>query len=270
MRLTDYAETFKTAVLSRTDDGVLTVRLHYREGQLTWTALVHREFPALLEAVESDEANRVVVLTGTGDAFIRTPDNYRAVYRSGTVTPADWERGIGEATRMLYRMADRRVPVVAALNGPVTGHSELVLLCDLVICTQDTYFEDGAHLVGGLVPGDGMQVLWPRVLGPVRARHFLLAAQRISAAEALALGVVGEVVPRGRAGSRSGRPGPVGPVAYPADALPPGAAGPARRTAPRLGHRGLRLALPVAPAQTVRRVNECNRQGGPGGRRTSR
>lgn len=193
--LADYAETFKTAVLSRSDDGVLTVRLHYRQGSLTWTALVHREFPALIEAVESDEANRVMVLTGTGDAFIRTPENYGEVYRSGTVTPADWQRGIGEATRMLYGMADRRVPVVAALNGPVTGHSELVLLCDLVICTPDTYFEDGAHLIGGLVPGDGMQVLWPRVLGPVRARHFLLAAQRIAATDALSFGVVGEVVP---------------------------------------------------------------------------
>ncbi|MET7395135.1 enoyl-CoA hydratase/isomerase family protein [Dactylosporangium sp. NPDC005572] len=198
MKLAEYAEQFRTAELRRTDDGVLTVRLHYREGPLTWTALAHREFPRLLDAVGSDAANRVVVLTGTGDAFIRTPENYGAVYRSGTVQPSDWERGIGEATRMLHGLADLSVPIVAAVNGPVTGHSELVLLCDLVVCTTDTYFEDRAHLAGGLVPGDGMQVLWPMVLGPVRARHFLLAGQRIPAAEALALGVVGEVVPRER------------------------------------------------------------------------
>ncbi|MEO3862673.1 AMP-binding protein [Acrocarpospora sp. B8E8] len=198
MKLETYAEKFRTADLSRTDDGVLTVRLHYREGPLMWTALAHREFPQLLDAVHSDEANRVVILTGTGEAFIRTPEGYGEVYRSGKVTPSGWERGIGEATRMLYGMVDLGIPVIAAVNGPVTGHSELVLLCDLVLCTGETYFQDAAHLMGGLVPGDGTQVLWPMVLGPVRARHFLLTGERLSAPEALALGVVGEVVPQAR------------------------------------------------------------------------
>lgn len=194
MKFTDYADSFKTADLSRDDNGILTVRLHYRGGPLTWTALAHREFPRLLEVINADLETRAVILTGTGDAFIRTPDGYGEVYRTGKVMPSDWERGLGEASRTLFGMTELRVPVVAAVNGPVTGHSELVLLCDLVICTDDTYFEDGAHLVGGLVPGDGMQVLWPMVLGPVRARHFLLAQQRIEAREAHALGVVGEIV----------------------------------------------------------------------------
>ncbi|MFC8662197.1 enoyl-CoA hydratase/isomerase family protein [Streptomyces sp. NPDC057199] len=198
MKLDQYADEFRTAELSRTEDGVLTVRLRYREGPLIWTALAHREFPRLLDAVKSDEGNRVVILTGTGDAFIRTPEGYGEVYRTGKVTPADWERGIGEATRILHGVADLGIPLIAAVNGPVTGHSELVLLCDLVLCTEDTYFQDAAHFVGGLVPGDGMQVLWPMVLGPVRARHFLLTGEPLPAAEALALGVVGEVLPRER------------------------------------------------------------------------
>ena len=195
MKFTEYADSFKIADLARDDHGILTVRLHYRGGPLAWTALAHREFPRLLEAINSDEETRAVVLTGTGDAFILTPEGYGDVYRTGKVMPSDWERGLGEATRMLFGMTEVRVPIVAAINGPVTGHSELVLLCDLVICTEDTYFQDGAHLVGGLVPGDGMQVLWPMVLGPVRARHFLLANQKIGAQEAFALGVVGEIVP---------------------------------------------------------------------------
>ena len=194
MKLEEYANEFRTAVFQRDSGGILTVRLHYREGSLRWTALVHREFPRLLEAVNSDDENRVLVLTGTGDSFISTPDGYGEVYRSGSVQPSDWERGFGEASRMLFGMTDSRVPVVAAVNGPVTGHSELVLLCDLVLCTPDTFFRDDAHVTGGLVPGDGMQVLWPMVLGPVRARHFLMAGQAISAAEAVGLGIVGEIV----------------------------------------------------------------------------
>ncbi|SNR92688.1 Enoyl-CoA hydratase/carnithine racemase [Haloechinothrix alba] len=202
-QLDEYADAFKVAALSRSDDGVLTVRLHYRDGPMTWTALAHREFPRLLAAIASDDANRVVVLTGTGGEFIRTPEGYGDVYRSGRVTPADWERGLGEATDMLYKMVDLNIPVIAAVNGPVTGHTELVLLCDVVLCTEDTYFQDLAHLPGGLVPGDGVQVLWPMVLGPVRGRHFLLTGEKIEATEARALGVVGEVVPRAELATRA-------------------------------------------------------------------
>ena len=193
MEIEEYADSFRVLRLSRRD-GVLTVRMHYRDDVMTWTALAHREFPRLLESIRQDAGNRVVVLTGTGDAFIRTPEGYGDVYRSGKVRPADWERGLGEARRMLFGLLDLDVPVVAAVNGPVTGHAELVLLCDAVICTEETYFQDLAHLPGGLVPGDGVQVLWPLVLGPVRGKHFLLTAQKIHAREALALGVVGEVV----------------------------------------------------------------------------
>ncbi|GAA4546428.1 enoyl-CoA hydratase/isomerase family protein [Pseudonocardia xishanensis] len=194
MRFEDYADTFKVFRLSR-DGGVLTVRMHYRDEAMVWTALAHKEMPRLLDAVRSDPENRVVVLAGTGEAFIRTPEGYGDVYRSGKVKPSDWERGLGEARRMLFGFLDLEIPVVAAVNGPVTGHAELVLLCDAVVCTEDSYFQDLAHLPGGLVPGDGVQVLWPMVLGPVRGKHFLLTAQKIGAAEALSLGVVGEVLP---------------------------------------------------------------------------
>lgn len=195
MKLDEYAQAFKVFRLSR-EDGVLTVRMHYRDEPMVWTALAHREFPRLLQAVSEDPENRVVVLTGTGDSFIGTPEGYGEVYRSGTVRPSDWDRGLGEARRMLFGLLDLEIPVVAAVNGPVTGHAELVLLCDAVLCTEDTYFQDLAHLPGGLVPGDGVQVLWPMVLGPVRGKHFLLTAQKVDAAEALSLGVVGEVVAR--------------------------------------------------------------------------
>ena len=47
----------------------------------------------------------------------------------------------------------------------------------------------------GIVPGDGVHVWWPMVLGPNRARHFLLTGDEIDAAEAKRLGVVAEVVP---------------------------------------------------------------------------
>lgn len=196
MHLADYASAFKTAVLDRDGDGVLTVRLHSRGEPLTWTALAHREVPELFAAIAADPENRALVLTGTGEAFIRTPESYGDVYRSGKVKPSDWERGIWEANRMLTNLLDLRIPVIAAINGPCTGHAEVPLLADIVLCSDDTYFQDAAHVPNNLIPGDGVHIVWPALLGPNRARYFLLTGEQIPAAEARALGIVGEVLSR--------------------------------------------------------------------------
>jgi enoyl-CoA hydratase/carnithine racemase len=85
--------------------------------------------------------------------------------------------------------------MIAAVNGPVTVHSELAVLCDIVLAAEHTYFQDAPHFPGGLVPGDSMQIVWPLLLGPNRGRYFLLTGQQIPAAEAHQLGIVGEVLP---------------------------------------------------------------------------
>ena len=74
-------------------------------------------------------------------------------------------------------------------------HAELALLSDIVVAADTTYFQDAPHFRYGTVPGDGVQVVWPMLLGPNRGRFFLLSGQRIDAEEARALGVVAEVVP---------------------------------------------------------------------------
>jgi enoyl-CoA hydratase/carnithine racemase len=195
---TPYADGLKAFALSRDDDGVLTVRFHSRGGPMTWTAVAHREAPTLFAAIAADPGNRAVILTGTGERFIDTPTGYGDVYRSGKVKPDDWERGIWEANRLLTALLDIQVPVIAAINGPVTGHAELPLLADIVLAAEDTYFQDAAHVPNNLIPGDGVHVVWPALLGPNRARYFLLTGEKIRAAEARALGIVAEVLPRDR------------------------------------------------------------------------
>ncbi len=103
-----------------------------------------------------------------------------------------------EGKKVLANLLDIPVPVIAALNGPVTVHSEYVLLADIVIATPDTVFQDKPHGAFGIVPGDGIHSLWPEVIGSIRGRTFVLMQQVIGAEEAKALGVVGEIVPRER------------------------------------------------------------------------
>jgi len=89
------------------------------------------------------------------------------------------------------------VPMIAAVNGPCRVHAEIPVLCDIVLATEDTDFQDTAHFGSfKVVPGDGSHLVWPMLLGPNRGKYFLLTEQRLSASESLALGVVNEVLPR--------------------------------------------------------------------------
>jgi len=71
-------------------------------------------------------------------------------------------------------------------------------MADIVIASDRAAFADKAHAPGGVVPGDGVHVWWPMLLGPNRARHFLLTGNEITAEEAKTLGFVAEVVPHGK------------------------------------------------------------------------
>lgn len=86
--------------------------------------------------------------------------------------------------------------MIAAINGPAVRHAEIPLVSDIVLATEDTYFQDTAHFPGGMVPGDGMHIVMPLLMGPTRARYFLLTGQQLSVAEAREIGLVNEVVPR--------------------------------------------------------------------------
>jgi enoyl-CoA hydratase/carnithine racemase len=86
--------------------------------------------------------------------------------------------------------------MIAAVNGPATKHSEQALLCDIVIASDDAVFADHAHFDHGVVPGDGIHVIWPFLIGLNRARYMLLTGQEFTAREAQDLGVVNEVVPK--------------------------------------------------------------------------
>jgi enoyl-CoA hydratase/carnithine racemase len=196
LNLDDYADRFKTARLTRDASGVLTVRLHSRGNELWWGALPHRELPDLFAAIATDRENRVVVITGTGDSFITIRDEEAAHgLERGGANATEWEVTINEGMRLLRTLLDIDVPVIAAVNGPTTVHSELAVLADVVLCTPHAYFQDRAHFPIGLVPGDGMQIVWPLLLGPNRGRAFLLTGARLTADEALEAGVVHQVVP---------------------------------------------------------------------------
>lgn len=188
--LDDYADRYDHVTMSRSDDGILQLRLHSDGQSLVWGAGPHAELGSCFADVGRDPENRVVVLTGTGDRFITRLDDSWV----GPMTATKWERIYTNGRRLLQSLLDIEVPVVAAINGPATIHAELAVLSDIVIASDTTYFQDAPHFRFGTVPGDGVHAVWPLLLGLNRGRYFLLTGQRIQAQEALRLGVVSEVL----------------------------------------------------------------------------
>ena len=183
-----YAHLF---ALDRSASGVLTLRFHTDGGPVTFTGPMHSALPRLLDEIAMDRDNQVLVITGTGDQFMSDIDGPSL----GDVTrPAVWDAIIAEGRRVVQRLADLEMPIVAAVNGPATVHSEYALLADIVVASETTVFGDFPHLTFGLVPGDGLHVIWEEVLGLNRSRHLILTQGTFTAAEALSWGAIAEVV----------------------------------------------------------------------------
>jgi enoyl-CoA hydratase/carnithine racemase len=108
-----------------------------------------------------------------------------------------------EAKHLLTNMLLIDVPMIAAVNGPARRHAELPIMCDIVVASETAAFQDSAHFVNGLVPGDGVHVAFPMAMGLNRARYFLLTGQEIGAQEAKDIGLVNEVLPRDQVLSRA-------------------------------------------------------------------
>jgi enoyl-CoA hydratase/carnithine racemase len=190
-RFDTYRELFPNARLTRSKTGVLEVALHTDGGTLVFNGYTHEQFVDLFHAIGSDSDNRVVILTGSGDAFMEsiTPDGF------DFFSPRGFDKIYREGKKVLMNILDVEVPMIAAVNGPVRLHSEYILLADIVLATPATVFQDKPHFEFGIVPGDGVNLLWQEVIGTVRARYFILTRQELDAETAKQWGAVNEIVP---------------------------------------------------------------------------
>jgi enoyl-CoA hydratase/carnithine racemase len=193
-RFDTYRDAFPNARLNRTENGVLDVALHTDGGTLVFNGHTHEQFVDLFHAIGSDPDNRVVILTGSGEAFMESisPEGF------DFFTPRGYDKIFREGRKVLMNILDIEAPLIAALNGPVRLHSEYALLADIVLATPTTVFQDKPHFDFGIVPGDGVNLLWPEVIGSVRGRYFILTRQELDAETAKAWGAVNEIVPADR------------------------------------------------------------------------
>lgn len=157
---------------------------------------LHAEFVQLLHQIEDDADARAVVLTGAGKAF--SAGGSFEDFERRRVDPAARRRSLRLARRLVDDMLGVAVPVVAAVNGPAVGLGATVTtLCDIVFMAEGAFLAD-THVSVALVAGDGGAVTWPAMTSLLRAKQYLLTGDRLSAVEAVELGLANFVVPAER------------------------------------------------------------------------
>lgn len=187
--LDEYSRKYRHISLSR-QGGILEVKLHSNGGSLVWAPRVHEELGFCFNDIAHDPDTEVVILTGEGDTFCSELD--RDAFLSTSIPT--WAPIHLEGRRLINNLLDIGVPVIGVVNGPAHIHAEILLLSDIVVAANTASFSDPIHFPAGWVPGDGVHVFWPAVLGRTRASYFLLMGETIYAEDAKALGLVNEVV----------------------------------------------------------------------------
>ncbi|RKU07719.1 hypothetical protein C6502_16690 [Candidatus Poribacteria bacterium] len=174
-------------------EAITTIRLN-RPDKLN---AVDREMLDMLDAevnrLHQDESVRVVVLEGSGErAFCVGAD----LNHIATFTPANIRKWVNDGNRVLSRLANLPVSVIAAIHGyAVGGGLEFALACDLRIVSEDSSF-GLPEITHGWFPGWGGTHRLLNVIGEAKAKEMVLLGERIDAHTAQDLGLVNRVVPR--------------------------------------------------------------------------
>lgn len=190
-----YKDRYRTIRMQR-NDGILEMHFHSEGNSLQWSLLAHNEFESAFLDVGRDPGNEVVIMTGTGDEFCGPAIQPGLHPNRKIMTPETYDPIFWESKQLLPNLLGIDVPVIAAINGPAVRHAEIPLVSDIVLATPETFFQDTAHFPGGMVPGDGMHIVMPLLMGVTRGRYFLLTGQKVGAAEAQTIGLVNEILER--------------------------------------------------------------------------
>ena len=180
-------------IVVRQTEAIATIQLN-RPEKLN---AVDREMLDTLDAevnrLHQDESVRVVVLEGSGErAFCVGAD----LNQIATFDSADIRRWVNDGNRILSRLANLPVPVIAAINGyAVGGGLEFALACDLRIASEDSSF-GLPEITHGWFPGWGGTHRLLHVIGEAKAKEMVFLGERIDAQTAHGLGLVNRIVPR--------------------------------------------------------------------------
>ena len=187
-------------LLGRIDGRVAVLSFNRPDSRNALSEEMYAGFRTALPQVRDNPGIRVLMVTGEGGAFCAGGDvkGFRASHASGG-TPSSQEqtldhlRDIQAAVSLAIRRLNK--PVVAAIPGAAAGAGlSIALAADLRVAAERAIFVSAFSTIGA--SGDfGSSWFLPRLIGEAKAKEFMFFSERVSAPEALDLGLVNRVLP---------------------------------------------------------------------------
>lgn len=192
----DYSR-YKFLRVEKQASGVATVTMNDPEKLNAIGPENHKELEYVWIDLARDEEIRTIVFTGAGKAFSAGGDIKKMAARAGTEFGLQYALRVPQNTlRLFEHMLLVPQPIIAAVNGDAIGLGlTIALFADMSVVAQDARLGD-THVKVGLVAGDGGAVVWPLLVGPQRAKEFLMRGKLLKGAEAAAMNLVNYALPR--------------------------------------------------------------------------
>ena len=172
------------AIIFQKIDAVCTIVINRPEVRNTINEQMAEELAFTCRQISLDETIRVVIITGAGQKF----------FSVGT-HPDKHTKNKTELYSIATPVAALRCPTIAAINGDALGQGlELALACDIRIAVRKARFAL-PHVAQGMIPWDGATQRLSRLIGITPAMEMILTGGKISASEALRIGLISKVIP---------------------------------------------------------------------------
>lgn len=180
-------------VLVEVADHIATITINKPEALNALNDQVLVDLDAAVTEVENNDDVYVAIITGAGKAFVAGAD----ISQMKDLTTAEGKKFGRLGNDVFLKVENMTKPVIAAVNGfALGGGCELASSCDIRLASENAIF--GQPEVGlGITPGFGGTQRLPRIVGMAKAKELIFTGNNIRADEALAIGLVSKVVPRG-------------------------------------------------------------------------
>ncbi len=183
---------YKTIIYEKKDNYViLTIN---RQDKLN--ALNKQVFYDLYDAttaIELDGDIKAVILTGSGTKAFAAGADIKELNESDTEATGEMFSALG--SKVMARLEQLRIPVIAAVNGfALGGGCELAMCCHIRFASENAKFgQPEVNL--GIIPGYGGTQRMPRLIGRAKAMELIISGNMIDAQQAKQLGLVNEIFP---------------------------------------------------------------------------
>ena len=199
-------EDFREILYQKEDNGIVTVTLNIPKRKNALSQYTYYELFCAAEAMEKDDAARVMIITGAKDPDVNDPA--KEAFSSGGYFNPESMAGVSEEVKaqldptdiaqkyFTLKMWQFDKPVIAAVNGLVVGGAFTMCIscCDLIYCSEHAWAS--LPFIGlGIIPELASSYLLPRLIGFQRAKEIMFFSERIPAKKLMDLGLINKVLP---------------------------------------------------------------------------